>query len=58
MAKNSAPNIINKPAALKKTSIKLSIEWTGFLEAITINEKTMEKIENTEKSKFSVNIIR
>lgn len=43
--KNSAPKRINKPAALKKTKIRLRIECTGFLEIITKNENKSDSIE-------------
>jgi hypothetical protein len=56
MAKNSAPSTINKLAALKKTRIKLRIEWTGFLDIITKNENIIESDEKKKKNIFSTNI--
>jgi len=56
MAKNSAPSTINKLAALKKTNIKLNIEWTGFLDIITKNENIIESDEKKKKNIFSTNI--
>ena len=56
MAKNSAPNIINKLAALKKTRIRLNIECTGFLDIITKNENIIDNEEKRRKNIFSTNI--
>ena len=56
MAKNSAPNTINKLAALKKTKIKLNIECTGFLDIITKNENIIKSDEKKRKNIFSTNI--
>jgi hypothetical protein len=56
MAKNSAPNKINRLAALKKTRIKLNIECTGFLDIITKNENIIESDEKRKKNIFSIKI--
>jgi hypothetical protein len=56
MARNSAPNKINRLAALKKTRIKLNIECTGFLDIITKNENIIESDEKRKKNIFSIKI--
>ncbi len=46
IAKNSAPNKINKPDALTKLKIKNKTEWTGFLALITIKAEKIATSEN------------
>ena len=46
IAKNSAPNRINSPAALTKLKIKNKTEWTEFFELITIRADNTAIVEN------------
>tara|TARA_B100000886_G_C20253052_1_gene419646 strand:+ start:347 stop:610 length:264 start_codon:yes stop_codon:yes gene_type:complete len=54
IARNSALEIKNIIAALKKHKIKYSTEYTGFLETITIK---LEKIKIAEKIEKMENIL-
>ena len=58
MARNSAPAITNKAAALTKARMRNSTECTGFLEAITIEAGPRRNDGTRRTTRYDIDMVK